>query len=207
MTNGFPQIRGNRDVLEKEAQDDHISFLHDDTHPDTTPRNRRRRRESRPVRLRDDDDDTCQLPRFPPTTSPILTRNHGRRRNRTCAMRSACLVPKSALCAAVTVTEWQIVGPRTGGREPAERDLACGYRSDEIATSPARRPPDLVAPRGLVRQSQGSTVKSMGAAKGHGGDDKTEGSSTRYDESPHQPGRGGRVPLVGVSGGTRFHPR
>lgn len=91
-------------------------------------------------RLRDDDDDTCQLPRFPPTTSPILTRNHGRRRNRTCAMRSACLVPKSALCAAVTVTEWQIVGPRTGGREPAERDFACGYRSDEIATSPARRP-------------------------------------------------------------------
>lgn len=49
------------------------------------------------------------------------------------------LVPKSALCAAVTVTEWQIFGPRTGGREPAEGNLL-GYRSDEIATSPGRRP-------------------------------------------------------------------
>lgn len=166
--NGFPQIRGNRDVLEKEAQDDHISFLHDDTHPDTTPRNRRRRRESRPVRLRDDDDDTCQLPRFPPTTSPILTRNHGRRRNRTCAMRSACLVPKSALCAAVTVTEWQIVGPRTGGREPAERDLACGYRSDEIATSPARRPR-------ILSHLEAWSVKAKQHGEIHGG-----GQGTRW---------------------------
>lgn len=105
----------------------------------TTPRNRRRRRGVRPLRLRDDVDDTCQLPRFPPTTSPISTRSHGRRGmvRAQCAVRA--LVPKSALCAAVTVTEWQIFGPRTGGREPAEGNLL-GYRSDEIATSPGRRP-------------------------------------------------------------------
>lgn len=116
-------------MLEKEAQDHHISFLHDDTHPDTQPPATGDAGEgSRPLRLRDDDDDLCQLPRFPPTTSPIPTRNHGKKtksyvRNAQCSAYLVRLVPKSALCAAVTVTEWQIVGPRTGGREPAEGTL------------------------------------------------------------------------------------